>query len=114
MTSTCLTLLKNGKIAYKGSKSSYKHGEDINFGVAKIYILKLDRINKDIILEFKINAFDCLFYEIKSKNEYLVSLKNDYISVINSNNYRTKKTFKFKIYQMKIINFLLRQEKKIN
>ena len=104
MTSTCLTLLKNGKIAYKGSKSSYKHGEDINFGVAKIYILKLDRINKDIILEFKINAFDCLFYEIKSKNEYLVSLKKDYISVINSNNYRTKKTFKFKIYQMKILN----------
>ena len=104
MTSTCLTLLKNGKIAYKGSKSSYKHGEDINFGVAKIYILKLDRINKDIILEFKINAFDCLFCEIKSKNEYLVSLKKDYISVINSNNYRTKKTFKFKIYQMKILN----------
>ena len=104
MTSTCLTLLKNGKIVYKGSKSSYKHGEDIKFGLAKIYILKLDRINKDIILEFKINAFDCLFYEIKSKNEYLVSLKKDYISIINSNNYRTKKIFKFNIYQMKLLN----------
>ena len=67
-------------------------------------------------MEFKINAFNCLFYEIKSKNEYLVSLKKDYISVINSSNYRTKKTFKFNIYQMKLlmINFLLRQEKKMH
>ena len=104
MISCCLTLLKNGKIVYKGSKSCYKHDEDINFGLAKIYILKLDKINKDIIMEFKINAFNCLFYEIKSKNEYLVSLKKDYISIINSNNYRTKKIFKFNIYQMKLLN----------
>jgi len=104
MNSSCLTLLKNGKIVYKGNKSRYKHGEDINFGLVKIYILKLDRINKDIIMEFKINAFNCLFYEIKSKNEYLVSLKKNYISVINSNNYKAKKTFIFNIYQMKLLN----------
>lgn len=104
MNSSCLTLLKNEKIVYKGSKSSYKIGEDINFGLGKIYILKLDRINKDIIMEFKINVFKDIFYEIKSKNEYLVNLQKGYVSVINSNNYRTKKTFKFNIYEMKLIN----------
>ena len=109
MISCCLTLLKNGKIVYKGSKSSYKHDEDINYGLAKIYILKLDKINKDIIMEFKINAFNCLFYEIKSKNEYLVSLKKDYISIINSNNYRTKKTFyfDFRRYRIRIFRRML-------
>lgn len=104
MNYSSLTLLKNGKIVYKGSRSSYKHGENFSFGLTKIYILKLDRINKDITMEFKINAFDCYFYEIKSKNEYLVNLKKNYVSVINSNNYRTKKIIKFNIEEMKVLN----------
>ena len=72
-----LQLLKNKKIVYMGRKSKdnaeEEEEEEKKIGLTKIYILNFDRKNNDFIMESKINAFDTYFYEIKSKNVYLIN-----------------------------------------
>ena len=100
-----LKLLQSGKILYMGSKSSYKMGEDKLYGLTKIYIMNFNRVKNELFLESKINAFETYFYEIKNKNEYLINIKNNFVSVVNSKTIRSKKDVEFKIYSnMKLLN----------
>ena len=56
-------------------------------------------------MESKINAFDTYFYEIKSKNVYLINHRKDFVSFFNSKNLKTVKNIKFNFYEnMRIIN----------
>ena len=69
--------------------------EKEKIGLTKIYILNFDRKNNDFIMESKINAFDTYFYEIKSKNVYLINPRKDFVSFFNSKNLKTVKNIKF-------------------
>ena len=102
-----LQLLKNKKIVYMGRKSNddADKEEKEKIGLTKIYILNFDRKNNDFIMESKINAFDTYFYEIKSKNVYLINHRKDFVSFFNSKNLKNIKNIKFNFYEnMRIIN----------
>lgn len=104
LNSTSLKLLKNGNIVYMGSRTTCKKGEE-QFGLGRIYFLKFDKINNDLILQKKIKVYNPYFYQIESKNEYLINIKNNFVSVVNSNNFGVKKEFKFDInFNMKLLN----------
>ena len=100
-----LKILNNKKIVYMGSKSTFKKSEEESIGITKIYILKLYRNNSDFIMETKINAFKTYFYEIKSKNVYLINNKKDFVGFFNNKSLKVVKNVKFNIYDnMKMIN----------
>ena len=67
--------------------------------------MNFNRIKNEIILESKINTFKTYFYEIRNKNEYLINIKKNFVSVVNSKNIRIKKDFVFNFYDnMKLLN----------
>ena len=116
--STTLKILKNKKILYMGRKTNYMKEEE-NFGLTKIYILHFDTIKKDFVLETKINSFVTFFYEFKTKNEFLLNIKKDFYSIVNSKNIKVKKEFKFNINEnIRILNdkyfIQIRKGKEIN
>ena len=104
LNSSCLKLLKNGNIVYMGSRNTYKKGEE-QFGLGRLYFLKLDKINNSLILENEIKVYNPYIYQIKSRDEYLINIKNNFVSVVNSNNFNVKKEYKFDInFNMKLLN----------
>ena len=105
-----LNLLSNGKIAYIEKTQffyEYKKG--------KIYILNLNKKTNNIFIETIINAQANIFFEIKSKNVYLISFDENNISLLNAKNYGVIKKYNFHIENnMKIIKnekFLVQGEK---
>ena len=62
LNNAILKVLKNGKILYMGSRSSYKKGEEELIGITKIYILNFNKLKNELYLETKINAFKTYFY----------------------------------------------------
>ena len=89
----------------KKSNDDTDNEEKEKIGLTKIYILNFDRKNNDFIMESKINAFETYFYEIKSKNVYLINHRKDFVSFFNSKNLKTVKNIKFNFYEnMRIIN----------
>lgn len=98
-----LRLLKNKKIVYMGKSSD--DNNEAKIGLTRIYILSCDRKNDDFIMESKINAFDTYFYEIKSKNVYLINNIEDFVCFFNSKNLKPVKKIKFNFSKnMKLIN----------
>ena len=86
-----LKLLKNKKFAFIAF---------LDFR-SKIYILSFSHKYNKIILETKIKTCsDTVFYEIKTKNIFLISFQLNKISIVNSNNFKIKKHFDFNLFSM--------------
>lgn len=86
-----LKLLKNKKFAYIAFL-------DLR---SEINILSFSHKNNKIILETKIKTIaDTVFYNIKNKNEFLISFQKSKISTLNSKNFNIKKNFDFDLYDI--------------
>ena len=94
-----LNLLSNGKIAYIEKTQLF-----YEFKKGKIYILNINKKTNNIFIATVINAQANIFFEIKSKNVYLISNDENNVTLLNNKNYAVVKKYNFHVENnMKIL-----------
>lgn len=83
--------LKNEDFAIISYYERYRKQNERNI----IYIFTLNKTQNEITLKNNKFIESRFFIDIKNKDEYLTCIENDYISIIDSNNLESKKTFRF-------------------